>query len=83
MQLPCTPKHYRPLFATVTKFFKNKGPNWVADDTYIIISGETTSKVIRIAKDLSMRHVSYVELLGMVANKTKPDVISKFTIDAN
>jgi hypothetical protein len=46
-----------------------------ADDTYVIISGNSTDDLTKKLHDISIRHVSYLESLGMVVNKAKTEIM--------
>lgn len=46
-----------------------------ADDTYVIINGDSIADVTTKATSISRKHVDYLESLGMVVNKSKTEVM--------
>jgi hypothetical protein len=46
-----------------------------ADDTYVIIEGDSIEELKTKTSEISQRHVDYLEALGMVVNKSKTEVV--------
>jgi hypothetical protein len=46
-----------------------------ADDTYVVVPGESTDALIKNTETLAQKHVNYLQSIGMVVNPSKTEIV--------